>query len=167
MTYLEMTYFPQALPPLPAPRFRLADVAPAVLQLDDGRRTSSEVRVISHTGGLLSLPTPLEQGSIVKLMFGTYRGPVFGTAEMLFPITSTQQPSRFVALSESDQSTLQAAFQSPLYRNTDEWIEEFKAAVMNWNPRPWKTRFGAILAVVTLAALCLGSAVYLFSAHLR
>jgi len=164
-----MTYFPQALPHRRAPRFRLADVVPAVLQLDDGRRTSSEVQVISHTGGLLSLPTPLEQGSIVKLMFETYRGPVLGTAEMLFPVTSTQQPFRFVALPESDQSTLQAAFQSPLYRNTDEeeWIEEFRAAVMHWNPCPWKTRFGAILAVVTLVALCLGSAVYFFSVYPR
>lgn len=164
-----MTYFSQALPHRRAPRFRLADVVPAVLQLGDGRRTSSEVQVISHTGGLLSLPTPLKQGSIVKLMFETYRGPVLGTAEMLFPVTSTQQPFRFVALPESDQSTLQAAFQSPLYRNTDEeeWIEEFRAAVMHWNPCPWKTRVGAILAVVTLAGLCLGSAVYFFGVHLR
>jgi hypothetical protein len=164
-----MTYFPQALPHRRAPRFRLADVAPAVLQLDDGRRTSSEVQVISQTGGLLSLPTPLKQGSIVKLRFETYRGPVLGTAEMLFPVTSTQQPFRFVALPASDQSTLQAAFQSALYRNTDEeeWMEEFRAAVMNWNPRPWKTRLSAITSVVTLAALCLGSAIYFFSVHLK
>ena len=114
-----MTYFPQPLPHRRAPRFRLADVAPAVLQLDDGRRTSSEVQVISHTGGLLYMPTPLEQGSVVKLMFETYRGPVLGTAEMLFPVTSTQQPFRFVALPDSDQSTLQDACQSELYRNKD------------------------------------------------
>jgi hypothetical protein len=125
------------------------------------------VQVISNTGGLLSLPTPLEQGSIVKLMFETYRGPVLGTAEMLFPVTSTQQPFRFVALPASDQSTLQAAFQSALYRNTDEeeWMEEIRAAVMNWNPYSWKTRVGAILAAVTLATLCLGSAVYFFNVH--
>ena len=164
-----MTYFPQPLPHRRAPRFRLADVAPAVLQLHDGRRTASEVQVISNTGGLLSLPMPLEQGSIVKLMFETYRGPVLGTAEMLFPVTSTQQPFRFVALPASDQSTLQAAFQSALYRNTDEeeWMEEFRAAVMNWNPYSWKTRVGAILAMVTIAALCLASAVYFFNVHLK
>src|SRR5882724_5058644 len=84
-----MTYFSQALPHRRAPRFRLADIVPAVLQLDDGRRTSSDVQVISQTGGLLSLPTPLEQGSIVKLRFETYRGPVLGAAEMLFPVTSS------------------------------------------------------------------------------
>jgi hypothetical protein len=164
-----MTYFPQALPHRRAPRFRLADVAPAVLQLHDGRSTSSEVQVISHNGGLLSLPTPLHQGSIVKLMFETHRGSVLGTAEMLVPVSSTHQPFRFVALPESDRSTLQAAFQSALYRNTDEeeWMEEFRAAVMNWNPRPWKTRLSAITSVVTLAALCLGSAIYFFSVHLK
>jgi len=49
-------------------------------------------------------------------MFHTHRGPVLGTAEMLMPVTSTQQPFRFVALPESDQRTLQAAFQFGLYR---------------------------------------------------
>jgi len=164
-----MTHFPQPPARRRAPRFRLADVAPAVLQLHDGRRTSSEVQVISHNGGLLSLPTPLHQGSIVKLMFETHRGSVLGTAEMLVPVSSTHQPFRFVALPESDRSTLQAAFQSPLYRNTDEeeWIEEFRAAAMYWNPCPWKTRVGAILAVVSFVTLCLGSAVYFLNVHLR
>ena len=38
---LEMSYFPQPHPHRRAPRFQLADVAPAVLQLGDERRTSS------------------------------------------------------------------------------------------------------------------------------
>jgi len=101
-------------------------------------------------------------------MFETDRGPVLGTAEMLFPVTSTQQPFRFVALPESDRSTLQAAFQSPLYRNTDEeeWIEEFRAAVVNWNPYPWSRRVRTILAV-TLAALGFISIIYFFNFHLK
>ncbi len=145
---MEMTCFPQTIAHRRAPRFRLADVAPAVLQLHDGRRTSSEVQVISHNGGLLSLPTPLLQGSIVKLMFETHRGSVVGTAEMLVPVNSTHQPFRFLGLPESDRSTLQAAFQSPLYRNTDEeeWIEEFRAAVVNWNPYRWSRRVKTIPA---------------------
>jgi len=164
-----MTHFPQPPARRRAPRFRLADVAPAVLQLHDGRRTSSEVQVISHNGGLLSLLTPLHQGSIVKLMFETHRGSVLGTAEMLVPVSSTHQPFRFVALPESDRSTLQAAFQSPLYRNTDEeeWIEEFRAAVVNWNPYPWSRRVRTIPAALILAALCLGSVIYFFSVHLK
>jgi hypothetical protein len=112
----------------------------------------------------------MDQGSVVKLTFQTDRGPVLGTAEMLVPVTHVQQPFRFVALPESDQYTLQAAFQSGLYRNTDEeeWIEDFRVAAMNWNPYAWKTRFRAILVAATLATLCLGSAVYFFfSIHLR
>ena len=87
---------------------------------------------------------------------------MLGTAEMLVPVTHVQQPFRFVALPESDQYTLQAAFQSGLYRNTDEeeWIEDFRVAAMNWNPYSWKTRFRAILVAATLATLCLGSAAY-------
>jgi hypothetical protein len=132
-----------------------------VLQFQDGRRTSAELQVISRTGGLLFLPRPLDQGSVVKLMFQTYRGPVLGTAELLIPVTGAQQPFRFVALPESDQCTLQAAFQSGLYRNTD------RAAAMNWNPYPWRRRFKGILAAVAFAALCLGSVIYFFSVHLK
>ena len=163
-----MAYFPQPYAQRRVPRFRLADVAPAVLQLHDGRRASSEVQVISRTGGLLSLTKPLDQGSIVELMFHTHRGPVLGTAEMLRPITSTQQPFRFLALPDSDQSTLQAAFQSALYRNTDEeeWIEEFRAATLSWNPDGTKRLLRAMLAAA-VAILCLGSAIYVFNIHLK
>jgi|ERR1700694_3407380 hypothetical protein len=125
-----MTYLSQPQANRRFPRFRLAGVAPAVLQFHDGRRTPTELQVISRTGGLVFLSKPLDQGSVVELMFQTHKGPVLGTAEMLLPVTCTQQPFRFLALPESDQSTLQAAFQSALYRNTDEeeWIEEFRAA---------------------------------------
>ena len=111
----------------------------------------------------------MDQGSVVKLTFQTERGPVLGTAEMLVPVTDAQQPFRFVALPESDQCTLQAAFQSGLYRNTDEeeWIEDFRAAAMNWNPYSWKTRLRVILAAATLATIGVGSAVYFFGIHLR
>ena len=60
--------------------------------------------------GALFLPQPMDQGSVVKLTFQTERGPVLGTAEMLVPVTDAQQPFRFVALPESDQCTVQAAF---------------------------------------------------------
>ncbi len=115
------------------------------------------------------MPRLVDKGSVVKLMFRTYRGPVLGTAEMLIPVTRTQQPFRFLALPESDQSTLQAAFHSGLYRNTDEeeWIEEFRAGLMNWNPYSWRRRLKAILAAISLAALCLGSAIYFASVYLK
>jgi len=164
-----MTLLPQPHADWRSPRFRLADTTPAVLQFQDGRHAPGELQVISRTGGLLFLSRPVDQGSVVKLMFRTDRGPVLGTAEMLIPVARTQQPFRFLALPESDQCILQAAFQSGLYRNTDEeeWMEEFRAAMVNWNPYPWRRRVRAIVAAVTLAALCFGSAMYFFSVHLK
>jgi len=52
---------------------------------------------------------------------------------MLRPLTNTEQPFRFVALTEHDQRTLYAAFQSRLFRNIEEeeWIEELSAVVVN------------------------------------
>jgi len=41
-------------------------------------------------GGLLSLPSPIDQGSQVKLMFLTHTGAVLGAAEMLSPVTSVR-----------------------------------------------------------------------------
>ena len=152
-----------------APRFRLAETTPAALQFQDSRLTPGELQVISRTGGLLSLSKPVDQGSVVKLMFRTHRGPVFGTVEMLCPLSWSHQPFRFVGLEEDDQHRMQAAFQSGLYRNIEEeeWIEEFRAAIVNWNPPPRRHFFRAVMAAVTLATLCLGSVIYVFSAHLR
>src|SRR5438067_1685010 len=138
-----MSYSPQAHAMRRVPRFRLTDTTEAVLQFENGRRTAGELHVISRNGGLLLLPQPLHQGSIVELMFNTHRGPVLGTAEMLTPVTTTQQPFRFLALPESDQRILQTAFQSGIYRNTDEeeLIEELRATVAKWNPSTLRRPF--------------------------
>src|SRR5260370_41981087 len=119
-----------------APRFRLAETTPAVLLFQDSRLTPGELQVISRTGGLLSLSKPVDQGSVVKLSFRTHRGPVFGTAEMLCPLSWSHQPFRFVGLEEDDQHRMQAAFQSGLYRNIEEeeWIEEIQGAIVYRNP---------------------------------
>jgi hypothetical protein len=152
-----------------APRFRVAEVTPAVLEFQDCHFASGELQIISRTGGLLSLPKPVDQGSVVKLMFRTHRGPVFGTAELLHPISWSHQPFRFVGLEEDDQRRMLSAFQSGLYRNMEEeeWIEEFRAAIVNWNPNPHKRFFRAVLAAVSLAVLCLGSVFYVVSMHLK
>jgi hypothetical protein len=57
-----------------------------------------------------------------------------------------------------------------MYRNIaeEEWIEEFRAAIVNWNPPPHRHFLrAAVLAAVTVATLCLGIVIYVFSAHLR
>jgi nitroreductase len=101
-------------------------------------------------------------------MFRTHKGLVFATAEMLGPLSWNRQPFRFMELKPDDQHRLQAAFLTGVYRNLqeEEWIEEFRSAIVNWNPPPKKHYSGAILAAVTLATLCL-SCLYVFSAHLR
>ncbi len=145
------------------PRFRLTETTPAVLQFQNGLRMAGELDVISRNGGLLLLPAPMHQGSLAELMFHTHRGPVLGTVEMLVPVTSTQQPFRFVALPESDQRTLHVAFQSGIYRNIDEEerIEELRAAVAKWNPSPPRRHFAAklLMGLVALAG-CLVCALY-------
>jgi hypothetical protein len=154
-------------PPLDAnrriPRFRLTDTTPAILEFENGLRMAGELHVISRNGGLLHLPAPAHQGSVVALMFHTHRGPVLGTVQMLTPINSTQQPFRFIALPESNQRTLQAAFQSGLYRNIDEEerIEELRAAVAKWSPSPPRRHFAAKLVMALIALVgCLVCALY-------
>jgi len=156
-----MSFSPQLHTNRRIPRFRLTETTPAVLQFQNGLRIAGELHVISRNGGLLLLPAPVHQGSVVELMFHTHRGPVLGTVEMFMPVTSTQQPFRFVALRESDQRTLQAAFQSGLYRNIDEeeWIEELRAAVAKWNPSPPRRHFAAKLVMGLVALVgCLACA---------
>ncbi len=151
------------------PRFRLAEPTPAVLEFPDSRHTPGELQIISRTGGLLSLSKPVDQGSVVRLMFRTHRGPVSGTAEMLRPVSWNYQPFRFVRLEADNQHRMQEAFQSRFYRNLEEeeWIEELRAKIVNWNPPPRRDYFRAVLTAVTLAILCLSSVIYLFRAHLR
>jgi len=165
-----MTYPHQVHVNRRAPRFRLAETTPAVLQFQDSRLTPGELQIISRTGGLLSLSKTVNQGSVVKLMFRTHKGPVSGTAEMLCPLSWNHQPFRFVALEEGDQRRMRVAFQSGMYRNIaeEEWIEEFRAAIVNWNPAPRRHFLRAVvLAAVTVATICLGIVIYVFSAHLR
>jgi len=160
----QMSFSPQLHTNWRIPRFRLTETTPAVLQFQNGLRMVGELHVVSRNGGLLFLPAPVHQGSVVDLMFHTHRGQVLGKVEMLVPVNSTQQAFRFVALPESDQRTLQTAFQSGLYRNIDEEerIEELRAAVARWNPPPQGQHFAAkfVGGLVALAG-CLVYALYI------
>jgi len=151
-----------------ASRFRLAETTPAVLEFQDSSVTPCELQTISRTGGVLSLPKAVDQGSVATLMFRTHKGPVFATTEMLPPLAWNDQPFRFVELKEDDKRRLLAAFQSRLYRNIqeEEWIEEFREAIVNWNPPVRRHFLRPVLAVTALATLCC-SVLYVLSAHLR
>ncbi len=84
----------------------------AVLRVPSGHQVHGKLQVISVTGGLLCLSSPLNEGSPVKLMFRAETGLVLGTAEMLIPISCTLQPFRFVAIGEEDRRKLNDAIQS-------------------------------------------------------
>ena len=150
-----------------APRVHLADSTPAVLRFQDGQRASGNLQVFSTTGGLLSLPRPIHQGSQVKLMFLTHSGPVLGSAEMLSPVTRTQQPFRFVSLQVDDQRRLGAAVQSSLNQNQEnedaaeqKWMNKLRAASSQGSqPRSRLFKFAA--GIVALGILSLGCAFYL------
>jgi hypothetical protein len=76
------------------------------------------LQVISVTGGLLLLAKPLDQGSEVKVMFMTGKGSIFGTAEMLRPLSWIQQPFKFVKLHNDDEDRLKAAIQLSIGQNS-------------------------------------------------
>src|SRR6266852_1453843 len=142
-----MTYPPPSLA-CRAPRVRATEYTPAVLRFPSGDCATGSLEVISSTGGLLSLSKPLIRGTRIKVMFLTQRGPVLGSAEMLSPVSWTEQPFRFVELAYGDQRRLQALTgcsskpempvpeqTSRLLDSEPEWIGKYLAAVRRNPPR--------------------------------
>ena len=112
------------------PRVHFTDVTPAVVRFGDGQRSSGKLRVVSVSGGLLSLSRPLPRGSVARLLFVSVAGPILGTVEMLSPLFQGTQPFRFVALYDDDETRLHAAIQFSLdsHRRDQQQIEK---------NRPW------------------------------
>jgi hypothetical protein len=100
-----------------APRAHFADFTPAVLRLKDGCRVAGSLKVVSLTGGLLSVAHPLDTGCNAKLMFLTHAGMVLGSAEMLSPLSPRLQAFRFVALDHDGQNRLRSAIQHSIDHN--------------------------------------------------
>jgi hypothetical protein len=108
---------------------------------------TGRLEVFSSTGGLLCLSKPLIRGTRIKVMFLTQTGPVMGAAEMLTPVSWTQQPFRFVGLASGDQRRLQAItgysprVEIPIPEPTSrplnaepDWIDKYRAAVSRTPP---------------------------------
>jgi hypothetical protein len=181
-----MNHLPQLQTSQRAARVRPAEFTPAVIRVQSGGCTPGELQVISTTGGLLSLPQPLNQGSHIKLMFLTQAGPVLGEAEMLRPISWTEQPFRFIALEPDDcrrlstvtrQSGISSApsdrpiefrlehrNQNPALDGEQRWIEKYRAAITYSKPRRVQFRRVAF-AAFTAATLGLGT-LFFFHIHL-
>ena len=156
-----MAGLPQSVTPWRVPRVHLESNTPAVLRFASGQRMGANLRVISPTGGLLSVPQPLSQGSRVRLMFLTQGGTVLGGAEMLSPISDALQPFRFISLAADDHRRLGALVweQSSQNKFEQDWIEKLRAAsAQQYSVR--HSRF-TLAGAVSLLTLGLATAAYL------
>lgn len=160
-----MTYLVQSNSSWRSPRVQLAEITPAVLRLPDGSGSRGTLKTISLTGGLLTVSNTLERGSRVKLMFLTQTGPVLGAAEMLSPVSTSQQPFRFVALEECAQRRLREIVQSCLDPCHQAWIDKYRSALAHRKP-PRRIPFRVVLEALTLFVLTLGCLLYGLGTHL-
>jgi len=155
-----------------APRLQLGDGIPAVVRHPNGICKQAALKTVSVTGGLLSVPQRLDQGSYCRLMFVTHTGPVLGTAQMLNPVSPGLQPFRFTGLHQSDHRKLGAAISSVLEPDREkelqeqEWMEKYRAAIAH-RDAPKTHRWRTLLFAVTFVTVGLLSAFYLFHTHLR
>jgi hypothetical protein len=161
-----MTSLPQLHEGRRPDRLRLAEHTPAVLRLQDGTCTTGDLQIVSLSGGLLGMSMPLRPSAPVKLLFVSGAGPILGTAEMLDPITRSQQPFRFVSLGVEDLCKLQTTIQSALYPRNDEddWIQKYRAAISRVEP-PQRNFSPIWWGAATLALLSTASALFLLHAH--
>jgi hypothetical protein len=120
-----------------AERVRFDESIPAVVRFSDGNRASGRLKVVSLTGGLLSLPRPVRQGSVGKLMFLTPAGSVLGSAEMLTPMSWELQPFRFVGLSGDDHGRLETAINSELKKTRQQNKQQQRDRDQFENVRAW------------------------------
>lgn len=158
-----MSALPQQQTAPRTPRVHLDRNTPAVLRFEGGESVSGELQVISLTGGLLSLPAPLERGSQVKLMFLIRPGSVLAGAEMLSPVTNTLQPFRFISLGQKDRRKLEAIIPLSVYQDITEpnWMRKLRVASdQRYEPRRRHVRLVAV-GMIVLITLGLASAMYL------
>jgi len=172
-----------------AVRIRPAEYTPAVLRIEDGSCTQATLEIYSLTGGLLSLQKPLDRGSRARVLFLTQTGPVLGVAEMLPPLSWTEQPFRFLTMHEEDERKLRAATQpaaeiavectppqiessagaagnTPTLDAEEPWIQKYRTAIYD-TPPPAKSFFGKLFAGLTGGSLGLAVIVYAFQHFLR
>jgi hypothetical protein len=87
---------------------------------------------------------------------------VLGKAEVLSPLSRTQQAFRFVALDQDNQSNLQLGIQSQLIQNSDEepWIARYRSALLHRAPPRRREAIKIALGSVAFGILVLVSAAY-------
>ena len=128
---------------------------------------AGNLQVVSVAGGMLRLSRPLDPNTRASLMFLSDGGPVLAKAEMLSPLSRTQQAFRFVALERNYQRNLWLGIQSHLKQSSDEdrWIAKYRSATIHGAP----SRRGTLKIVfgsVAFGMLVLISAAYFFHLEL-
>jgi hypothetical protein len=158
-----MATLPPVLASRRATRVHLPNSTPAVLRCRDGSRVAGNLQVISVAGGMLHLTQPLDPNTRASLMFLTDGGPVLGKAEMLSPLSRTQQAFRFVALDQKYQRNLQLGIQSHLNQSSDEdrWIAKYRSAIIHRAPSQRGT-LKIVFGSVAFGILVLISVAYFF-----
>jgi hypothetical protein len=124
---------------------------------------AGNLQVISVAGGMLRLSHPLDPNTRASLIFLSDGGPVLGKAEMLDPLSRTQQAFRFVELDRNNQRNLQLGIQSQLNQSSDEdrWIAKYRSAIIHRAPSQRRT-LKIVLGSVAFGILVLISAAYFF-----
>ncbi len=118
-----MPYFPQTPTPARPPRVRFPKTTSVVVRKKDNACVPAKLELVSITGGLLELTRPLDRGTNVRLLFLLGKGTVFSVAEMLAPVSWTQQPFRFVTLYDDDKRRLKAEIQLTLQAKPEKHVE--------------------------------------------
>lgn len=160
-----MSTLPQVQVTPRSPRLHLDGGTPAVVRFPDGERISGSLEVISLSGGLLALDSPLAQGCQVKLMFVTGAGSVLAGAEMLPPVDRSHQPFRFTSLARQDRNRLESIIPVSVYQDIVEpdWMKKLRAASEDrYVPRKRK-RLNLTVRTVGVIVLSLISAAFLLT----
>jgi len=124
---------------------------PAVLRFSNGQSGHAEIRVLSLTGGLLTLPRCIHHGARVKLMFLLETGAVLSPIELLRPVNWTQQPFRFLDLELGDERRLQTMIQSAIQQPATAAPRLTTAGPVNFHP-PKTDSLSTAKAVVTTSS---------------
>jgi len=124
-----MNSSPPSTPASRATRAHFAEPTSVVIRFVDGRQVAGQLKVVSLTGGLLSVPHPIDTGCNARMMFLTGAGMVRGSAQLLSPLSWRLQPFRFVAIDQDDQDKLKTAIQVSINqtRNDQAQVQRFRA----------------------------------------
>ena len=105
-----MTRGPQRRLSTRAPRVNLRGSVSVTIVLENGRQLKAKLHQLSVTGGLLELPTYLEERCKVGLTLAIGSSILRPSADMLFPMVGAQgylQPFRFIHLWAEERQILE------------------------------------------------------------